>query len=540
MTIREWHMKDFLAKSTKCLLVQPKFSTFSFWNYDEVCRILGAKYPNPPLGLMTVAALLPQQWEFKLVDENVEPLLDEHLEWAEITGTGGMLAQQLGVLSLIERAHHSGCPVVVGGPDPTSQPHVYQSADYLVLGEGEVTIPVFLGDLEKGCKSGEYRSPEKADMTKSVVPRFDLIRFKDYVSIGMQYSRGCPFNCEFCDIIELYGRKQRAKTPEHIIREFQSLHSLGYRGQIFFVDDNFIGSKPEVKKFLHVIREWSEANSFPFFFATQTCLDLADDDELLQMMRDVDFKFVFIGIESPEDTVLISAQKPQNVNKSIPDAIRKIYSYGMTVNAGFIIGFDNETDRTAEEMIRCIQDSGISIAMVGLLSAPPNTQLGRRLKGEGRLFEKAAIQSDAHIGIDQMTGGLNFIPTRPRSDVLKDFVQVLEHVYDPQDYFTRVTYTGLHVKPANKYKPGIVERVKSLKPLLKVCYKLGFKKTTGWLYWKMFLTVLSKNPEGIEAAIIMATMYLHFQKQTKFIIDLTKQKINDIERYGEENYVASL
>jgi radical SAM superfamily enzyme YgiQ (UPF0313 family) len=533
-------MKDSLAKRTKCLLVQPKFSTFSFWNYEEVCKILGAKYPNPPLGLMTVAALLPQQWEFTLVDENVEPLLDEHVEWADITCTGGMLAQQLGVLSVIERAHHIGCPVVVGGPDPTSQPHLYQSADYLVLGEGEVTIPMFIGDLERGCKSGEYRSMEKADMTKSVVPRFDLIRFRDYVSMGIQYSRGCPFNCEFCDIIELYGRKQRTKTPEHIVREFQSLYSLGYRGQIFLVDDNFIGNKPEVKKFLRIIKEWSEANSFPFFFATQTCLDLADDDEILQVMRDVDFKFVFIGIESPEDTVLAATQKPQNIHKSIPDAIRKIYSYGMIVNAGFIIGFDSESDRTAEEMIRCIQDSGISIAMVGLLSASPNTQLGRRLKREGRLFEKAAIQTDAHTGIDQMTSGLNFIPTRPRLDVLKDFVRVLEHVYDPRNYYERVTYTGLNVIPADKYKMGIVERVKSLKPFLTVCYKLGFNRTTGWLHWKMFLTVLFKNPKGIEAAIIMATMYIHFQKQSKFIIDLTKQKINDIERYGEENYVASL
>jgi radical SAM superfamily enzyme YgiQ (UPF0313 family) len=529
-------MRDSLAKRMKCLLVQPKFSTFSFWNYEEVCKILGAKYPNPPLGLMTVAALLPQQWEFTLVDENVEPLLDKHLEWADITGTGGMSPQRLGVLSLIERAHKMGCPVVVGGPDPTSQPDLYQSADYLVLGEGEVTIPTFIRDWERGCKSGDYWSMENADMTTSVVPRFDLIRFKDYVSIGIQYSRGCPFNCEFCEIIELYGRKQRTKTPEHMVKEFQSLHSLGYRGQIFLVDDNFVGNKPEVKKFLRVIREWSEANDFPFFFTTQTCLDVADDDELLQMMRDVDFKFVFIGIESPEDTVLVSAQKLQNVNKSIPDAIRKIYSYGMTVNAGFIIGFDNESDRTAEEMIRCIQDSGIPIAMVGLLSAPSNTQLGRRLKGEGRLFERSALQMDGDTDIDQMTGSLNFIPTRPRVDILKDVVQILEHVYDPKNYYTRVTYTGLHVIPANKYKPGIVERVKSLKPLLKVCYKLGFGKTTGWLYWKMFFTVLMKNPRGIEAAIIMATMYLHFQKQSKFVIDLTKQKINDIEGYGDENH----
>ena len=533
-------MKDLLAKGTKCLLVQPKFSSFSFWNYEEVCRILGAKYPNPPLGLMTVASLLPQEWEFRLVDENVEPLLDEHLEWADITGVGGMLTQQLGVLSVIERAHHIGCPVVVGGPDPTSQPHVYQSADYLALGEGEVTIPMFIGDLERGCRSGEYRSIEKADMTKSVVPRFDLIRFEDYVSMGIQYSRGCPFNCEFCDIIELYGRKQRTKIPEQIVREFQTLQRLGYRGQIFFVDDNFIGNKPEIKKFLRIIRKWSEANSFPFFFATQTCLDLADDDELLHMMRDVDFKFVFIGIESPEEQVLVSAQKPQNIHKSIPDAIRKLYSYGIIVNAGFIIGFDGESDRTAEEMIRCIRDSGVSIAMVGFLSASPNTQLGRRLKREGRLFEKAAIQTDAHTGIDQMTSGLNFIPARPRLDVLKDFVRVLEYVYDPRNYYERVTYTGLNVIPADKYKMGIVERVKSLKPFLRVCYKLGFNRTTGWLHWKMFLTVLFKNPKGIEAAIIMATMYIHFQKQSKFIIDLTKQKIDYIERYGEENYVASL
>jgi hypothetical protein len=306
------------------------------------------------------------------------------------------------------------------------------------------------------------------------------------------------------------------------------------------VDDNFVGNKSEVKKLLTVMREWSEANNYPFFFATQTCLDVADDDELLHMMRDVDFKFVFIGIESPEKSVLVSAQKPQNIHESIPDAIKKIYSYGMIVNAGFIIGFDNESDRTAEEMIGCIRDSGIGIAMVGLLSASPNTQLGRRLKREGRLFERPAIQRDAHTQIDQMTSGLNFISTRPRLDILKDFARVLGHVYDPQNYFERVTYTGLTIMPAGNYKMGIGERVKSLRSFLKVCYKLGCNKTTGWLYWKMFFTVLFKNPRGNEAAIIMATMYLHFQRQSRFIIDLTKQKIDDIERYGEEDYVASL
>ncbi|MFC2170885.1 B12-binding domain-containing radical SAM protein [Calditrichota bacterium] len=230
-----------MKKDTKCLIVQSEFSAFSFWNYTDVCKLLGAKYPAAPLGLLTVAALLPQQWQFKLVDANVEPLLDAHFEWADIVCTGGMLPQQQGIFSVIDKAHQHGCPVVVGGPDPTSQPNFYQSSDYLVLGEGEITIPMFLQDLEKGCESGEYKSAERADMTKAVIPRYDLIRFSDYIQVGMQYSRGCPFNCEFCDIIELYGRKSRTKIPEQIINELQSLYDLGYRGHIDFVDDNLIG-----------------------------------------------------------------------------------------------------------------------------------------------------------------------------------------------------------------------------------------------------------------------------------------------------------
>jgi radical SAM superfamily enzyme YgiQ (UPF0313 family) len=529
-------MKNLLGKGTRCLLVQSEFSMFSFWNYVDVCKLAGARYPAAPLGLMTVAALLPQQWEFKLVDANVDPLLNEHFDWADIVCIGGMLPQQQSMISVIAKAHQHGCPVVVGGPDPSSQPNLYKSADYLVHGEGETTIPMFIQDLEKGCMSGEYKSDEFADMTKAVVPRFDLIRFKDYIQVGIQYSRGCPYNCEFCDIIELYGRKSRTKTPEQIIEELQTLFDLGYRGHVDFVDDNFIGNKKNVREVLPAIKEWSEANNYPFYFSTESSINLADDEDLLRMMRDVDFRFVFIGIESPEDEVLKSTNKTINVNKSIVEAVGKIYSYGMIVNAGFIIGFDNESDQTAENIIRCIQDSGICMAMLGKLYALPKTQLTRRLKRERRLFEDGSTQRDTNTEIDQMTSGLNFITARPRLDILKDYVNVMKYIYDPQHYYERAIHAGLMVKCVNKYRPGVVRMLKKAKSFFKLCGKVGFNKTTGWLYWKTLLTVTFKNPRAIEAAVNLAAMFIHFHKQSKFIIDLTSKEIESIESCGEEKY----
>jgi len=246
-------MKDLNGGHTKCLLVQTKFSGFSFWNYQEVCDMVGAKYPASSLGLLTVAALLPQHWIFRLIDENVEPLLDDHLKWADIVCTGGMLTQQKSMLDFINRVHNLDRIIVVGGPDPTSQPDVYHEADFLVLGEGEVTIPMFLNDLQKGAKSGRYFSEEKANMLKAVVPRYDLINFRNYIMIGLQFIRGCPFSCEFCDIIELYGRIPRFKSNEQVFKELQSLYDLGYRGHIDIVDDNFIGNKKKAKEVMPCI-----------------------------------------------------------------------------------------------------------------------------------------------------------------------------------------------------------------------------------------------------------------------------------------------
>lgn len=529
-------MLNLLEKKTKCLIIHPKFSPYSFWNFVDVCKIVGAKYQAAPLGLMTVAALLPKEWELKLIDINVEPLLEEHFEWADVVCTGGMLPQQSGIIDIINLSHQKQRPVIVGGPDPTSQPSLYQTADYLVLGEGEITIPMLLNDLEKGCKSGKYISSDFADMNKAVVPRFDLINFNNYIHLNVQITRGCPFNCEYCDIIELYGRKPRSKTPEQIIKELQTLYDLNYRGHIDIVDDNFIGNKKNVKTTLQAMKGWSEIKNYPFYYGIETSINLAEDDELLKMMQDVDFRLVFIGIESPEDDVVEKANKKINMNRSIVDATRKISSYGMVVNGGFIIGFDNEGDQTTKKMIECIQESGICVAMLGLLYALPNTQLTRRLKLEERLFNEFSIFTDNKTQIDQASSGLNFITGRPRIDILRDFVDVLMHIYKPEHYYERIIRTCLNLKIDNKYRHNFVKTFKNLRSFGRIVGQVGFNRITGKLFWKMFFTILFKNPKALEWAASLSAMFIHFYKHSKFIINLTNQQINYIDKYGEDIY----
>jgi radical SAM superfamily enzyme YgiQ (UPF0313 family) len=529
-------MVKLIQKKTRCLLIHPRFSPYSFWNFVEVSKIVGAKYQAAPLGLMSVAALLPPEWEIKLIDTNVEPLLDEHFEWADLVCTGGMLPQQVGIQEIIALSHRKNKPVVVGGPDPTSQPNLYQSADYLVLGEGEITIPMLLNDLANGSKSGEYISPDYADMTKAVVPRFDLINFNNYIHLNIQFTRGCPFYCEFCDIIELYGRKPRSKTPEQMIRELQALYDLNYRGHIDIVDDNFIGNKKQVKKTLRAIKMWSQQHNYPFYFGTEASINLADDDELLQLMRDVDFRLVFIGLETPEDEVLEKANKKTNINRSIVEAVKKISSYGMVVNAGFIIGFDNENGQTAKRMNAFIQDTGICTAMLGLLYALPNTKLTRRLQLEGRLFEEFSVFTDNKTQIDQASSGLNFITLRPRIDILRDFVEVLSYIYNPEHYYDRIILTCLNLNVTNKYKPDLQKTLKNLRSFSRIVRQVGLNSVTGKLFWKMFFTVLIKNPKAIEWGVSLSAMFIHFYKHSNFIIDLANQQIDNIARYGEESY----
>lgn len=529
-------MKNLVAKPTKCLLVQPGFSSYSFWNYSEVCKFVGAKYPAAPLGLMTVAALLPQHWEFRLVDENVRPLTDADLEWAGIVLVSGMLPQQNGILAVIQKAHDEGKPVAVGGPDATSQPHIYGKADFLVLGEGEVTIPLFIKDLGKNVTSGEYQSSLRADMTEAVVPRFDLVRFADYLHVGVQFCRGCPFNCEFCDIIELFGRRPRTKTPDQMVAELQTLYDLGYRGHVDFVDDNFIANKSKVVDVLQAIGDWSRGHDYPFFFSTEASINLAKEEKLLRLMQENDFRYVFVGLESPDEEVLTQTQKPQNKGVSPVEAVRTLNSHGMIVNGGFILGFDGETENTAGNMIDLIQDTGICMAMVGTLAALPNTQLSRRLKREGRLFEGGQMRVDDVVDIDQTTSGLNFATTRSRTVILQDYMDILRQVYDPKKYYERIMLTATQLEPAYKNHLGFVQTLKLASAFLKISIKAGFSRRTGRLYWLTLFRVLVRNPRAVEAVVNLAAMYVHFSRQSEFVIRTLEGKVAHVESYGEENY----
>jgi radical SAM superfamily enzyme YgiQ (UPF0313 family) len=518
------------------LLVQPRFSANSFWNYTVVCELTGAKYPAAPLGLITVAALLPANWDLRLVDENVRELTDADIAWADLVLTGGMLPQQAAILNVIDRAHKAGKPAVLGGPDPSEQPAMYSHADYLVLNEGELTVPLFLADLARGAKSGTYRSSERADMAKAVVPRFDLVRFRDYIQVGIQFSRGCPFNCEFCDIIELFGRQPRTKSPEQVLKELQTLHDLGYRGHVDFVDDNLIGHKGKARKALEAIADWSKRHKYPFYFTTEASINLAREPDLLRLMRECDFRYVFIGIESPDDRVLEQAQKTQNRDVSVAEAVRTFTAAGMIVNAGFILGFDGESPNTADSIIDLIEESGICLAMVGTLYALAQTQLSRRLQREGRLFDQGRRTIVAETDIDQTTSGLNFVTQRPRGQILADQARVIRHIYAPERYFAKVLVTALNVKSGHRHRVGFREGLRLLRGFARVCRKAGLNRRYGLLYWRTLFEVMLRNPRAFDVAVNLAAMYLHFSRQSRYVVDALDAAAERIRVLGEARY----
>jgi radical SAM superfamily enzyme YgiQ (UPF0313 family) len=502
------------------LLIYPEFSRHGFWNYKEVCRIQGAKYPAAPLGLITLAALLPQGWNFRLIDLNTATLEDADIHWADLVFIGGMLPQQLSFLKLIDRVQELGKRVVAGGPDPTSQPEIYKQADFLVLGEAEGTLPRFLRDLEAGAERGVYLPLQhRPDIRTSPVPRFDLLKPRNYLMIGIQFSRGCPFNCEFCDVIELFGRVPRTKTPEQIVAELQALYELGYRGHVDFVDDNFIGNKKSVKQILTAVRDWSESRRYPFYFSTEASINLADDLELLRMMRDIDFRYVFIGIESSDEDILRSANKTQNTRRRLTENLARIYRHGMIVNGGFIIGFDGETSETARSIAEFIRRGSVCMAMVGLLHALPNTQLTRRLKQENRflLDSNEMVKRDAR-GVDQTTAGLNFTTLRPRKNILADYLYVVAKAYGLTDYFNRCLTLGRVLKPNYRHKPSLARRLRDLRGLVILVIRFGLLPPVCYYFWRNILLLAVLNPFSVEAVINLMAMYLHFRKQSRYVI----------------------
>ncbi|MFK7737162.1 MAG: B12-binding domain-containing radical SAM protein [Pirellulaceae bacterium] len=522
-----------------CLLVQPKFEELNYWNFLEGARSIGAKAAAPPLGLLTVAAILPQHWNFKLVDLNVEPLTDEHLEWADLVCTGGMLPQQGGILEIVERANQLGLFTVVGGPDPTSQPDLYESAKAIVTGEGEASIPVWLRSWRAGKPNGIFGADRTVDVSKSPVPKFELVSFDDYLHVGLQTSRGCPYNCEFCDIIELYGRKPRVKTPEQFTSELQRLKDLGYRGWIDIADDNFIGNRQKIKPVLINAAEWMKENRFPFIFSTEASVNLADDEELLELMRACDFRYVFCGIETPDPEVLAQTQKRINTVKPLQERIQRIYEAGISVTAGFIIGFDSERDDVHKTLIPFIEESGIMMAMVGLLYALPNTQLTRRLKKEGRMISDMGewIPSGdqdyrVHVskGVDHMVAGLNFVTQRDRIDIYRDLKKVVETIYSPRVFLDRVLSTTGRIKLRSKHVPNWWELKRMVRGFRHVSWQLLKNRETRWLYLRNAWKTMWMGPEKFEFAHTIMGGYLHFQKTTANMLEELENSIQFAEQ----------
>ena len=503
------------------LMVFPRFNPNSFWNLQPVCDIWGARCPAPPLGLITVAALLPQHWNIRLINRNAEELTERDLDWADLVMTGGMLPQQDDALLLIDLCRARGKPVVVGGPDAMSSPDIYRHADFLVLGEAEGLIDEFIAAWSAGAKLGVFTAEKfQADVTKSPTPRFDLLDTSHYIYVGVQFSRGCPFNCEFCDIIELYGRVPRAKTNEQMLAELEALYRRGHRGHVDFVDDNLIGNKKALKRLLPALAEWQRERGYPFQFSTEASINLADDAELLAMLRAANFFAVFIGIESPDAATLISTRKKQNTRRSLAGSVHKIYRAGLFVLAGFIVGFDTETQGTAEAMIDCIETTGIPVCMVGLLTALPNTQLTRRLEQEGRLLPFTRGKGD------QCTAGLNFVTLRPRRDVLADFRDILTSIYDPVAYFERVRRLGRALdRPHLEEKFFFRETLRDLRVLARFIWRMTWHRTElRSLFWRTFMDCLRHNPRNLEHVVAMMVFYLHLGSFAQFLIaDLERQ-----------------
>ena len=490
------------------LLVYPRFAADTFWNFRRTAEVFGAKYPAPPLGLITIAAILPATWSIRLVNRNTEELTDDDIDWADVVFTGGMLPQQSDTLDVVDFCHARGKPVVVGGPGVTSCPHLYKAADFRVIGEAEHIIDSFVEAWDAGAREGQFEAEKfKTDVTKSPIPRFDLLKFDDYLHIGVQFSRGCPFTCEFCDIIELYGRVPRAKTNTQMLAELDALYDLGYRGHVDFVDDNLIGNKKAVKAFLPELAKWLEARDYPFEFTTEASLNLADDAELLALLKRANFVGVFVGIESPNTATLIAMRKKQNTRRSIPESIHKLYASGLFVTAGFIIGFDSETESAADAMIELIEEAAIPVCMVGLLYALPHTQLGRRLEQEGRLYphpERKDLKT-----ADQCTMGLNFKTLRPRQEVLADYAKILERIYDPVAYNRRLRRLSEMLDNSDRKHQARVahsrRKLSSVDVMHRIMTNLPEPRDT---FRRTLSQCMAGNPNSIRWIVLLMALYL--------------------------------
>jgi radical SAM superfamily enzyme YgiQ (UPF0313 family) len=506
----------------RILLVYPLFPK-TFWSYEKILELVNRKVLLPPLGLVTVAAILPQEWEFKLVDRNVRAVTEAEWDWADVVILSAMIVQKQDLLDQIREAKRRGKRVAVGGPYPTSVPELPQAAgaDFLILDEGEITLPLFVEALERGDTEGIFRAKgEKPDVTETPVPRFDLLDLDAYDSMSIQFSRGCPFQCEFCDIIVLYGRKPRTKTPQQLLKELDYLYELGWRRSVFMVDDNFIGNKRNVKLLLKALKVWQQEHGYPFRLNTEASVDLAQDDELMDLMVDCYFDAVFLGIETPDEDSLSLTKKFQNTRSALAESVETITRKGLRVMAGFIIGFDGEQTGAGDRIVRFVEQTTIPTTTFAMLQALPNTALWHRLEKEGRL-------RDGKDGNINQTTLMNFVPTRPIEDIAREYVDAFWRIYEPKTYLDRIYRHFLMLgapRAKTRFKlPDLVD----LKALVIVCWRQGIKRNTRWVFWHHLFGILRHNPRVFEHYLAVCAHNEHFLEYRQIVRDQIEAQVQE-------------
>lgn len=493
------------------LLIYPLFPK-TFWSYEEVLELVDRKVLLPPLGLITVAALLPRDWEMKLVDRNVRSVREEEWIWADLIIISAMIVQKEDMIALIQDARARGKPVAVGGPYPTSMPEDMHGAgaNYLVLDEGEITVPLFVQALERGETGGIFTAKgEKPAITETPVPRYELLERDVYDSMSVQFSRGCPFLCEFCDIIVLYGRRPRTKTPQQLIAELEYLYNLGWRGGVFMVDDNFIGNKREVKRLLTELCVWQKEHGYPFRFDTEASLEIAQDDKLIDLMLHCNFAAVFLGIETPDVDNLRSTKKFQNLRQPLLESIDKVTRAGLRVMAGFIIGFDGEKQGAGQRIVEFSETAGIPTVLLSMLQVLPKTALWQRLEEEGRLYSK-------DVNLNQTTL-MNFVPTRPVEQIAGEYIGAFCTLYEPAVYLERVYRYFLKLGAPKVQAPFRLPPWAVVRALLIVFWRQGLMRRTRWRFWHHLVTILIKNPGVVEQYVVLCAHGEHFSEYRKIV-----------------------
>ncbi len=490
----------------KVLMVYPEYPD-AFWAFKTALKFVGRKASMPPLGLLTVASMLPADWQIKIVDLNVRELTPEQIAWADMVFVSAMLVQSDSAQEVINRSKAAGKIVVAGGPVFTNMSDRFINVDHFIKGEAEVTLPLFLEDIAKGQAKESYSSDVKPDLKTTTLPRWDLINFNDYAFMLLQYSRGCPWQCDFCDITGMFGRRPRVKSEAQMVAEFEALYRHGYRGTVFLVDDNFIGNKLHVKRILKLFVEWQKIYNYPFELTTEASVDLADDQELLLLMQQANFAKVFMGIESVNKESLLGCHKDQNAKRDLVAVVKKVQSYGMQVYGGFIVGLDKDPPSVFEDLISYIQQTGVVNAMVGLLQAVPGTDLWDRLKGEGRLLEDSSGNN---------TGArLNFVPQMNREQLIAGYKHILRTIYSPHHYYRRIWTFISHYEPTSKSRL----KFRELKAAVKSFWLIGIASRKRWLYWQLMFKTFFLKFKAIPVAIELAIMGLHFEKVTVDVCD---------------------